>query len=187
MDTVHEEWRPVPGAAGRYSVSNLGRVRREVYADANGRVRPRGIVKGSADTCGYLRVRPYARPDRTVIAIHRLVAHAFHGPCPDGHEVNHIDGNRQNNRASNLEYVTHRDNVRHSWRLGNVRRDGEHNGRAKLTSAQARDVRFRVAAGESPRGIARSLGVADSTVHQIANGSKWRHAGGPIRRPIAES
>lgn len=57
MDTVHEEWRPVPGAADRYSVSNLGRVRREVFADSNGRVRPRGIVTGSADTCGYLRIR----------------------------------------------------------------------------------------------------------------------------------
>jgi len=173
MSTLQEEWRPAPGTDGRYSVSSLGRVRRESHADANGRLRPVGIVRGSADTCGYLRIRPYPRPNRTVVSIHRLVALAFLGPCPEGHEVNHIDGDRKNNRADNLEYVTHIENVRHAWRLGNVRRDGEHNGRAKLTADQVRAIRRRLTAGATQAEMCRAFGMSQSQIHAIAARKQW--------------
>lgn len=47
--------------------------------------------------------------------IHGLVAEAFLGPRPEGYQVDHKDGNRSNNHVSNLEYVTHRENIKRAW------------------------------------------------------------------------
>ena len=47
--------------------------------------------------------------------IHRLVAEAHLGPRPKGYEINHIDEDKQNNVLSNLEYVTHTENMRKYW------------------------------------------------------------------------
>ena len=52
--------------------------------------------------------------------VHKLVAAAFIGPRPEGLEINHIDGDHQNNAASNLEYCTQSENMKHAVRLGLV-------------------------------------------------------------------
>ena len=49
---------------------------------------------------------------------HKLVTRAFLGECPDGMEVNHIDGDKTNNRLDNLEYVTHSRNMVHAFESG---------------------------------------------------------------------
>ena len=107
-----EEWRPVAGYDGLYSVSNLGRIRRERPVPArlliprwNSRRRYAALHLPGGDR--YLHV---------------LVAEAFLGPCPKGKEANHRDGDRKNNAASNLEYMTHSQNIRHALRLGLRRR-----------------------------------------------------------------
>jgi len=58
--------------------------------------------------------------------VHRLVAVTFLGDIPEGHEVNHKDGNKQNNDGFNLEYVTHKDNIIHSFK--SFRRSGRLKG-----------------------------------------------------------
>lgn len=52
------------------------------------------------------------------LCVHVLVAHAFLGPCPPDHEVNHKDGDKANNRWDNLEYLTHAENMQHAVRIG---------------------------------------------------------------------
>jgi HNH endonuclease len=51
-------------------------------------------------------------------AVHQLVAEHFNGPCPDGLEVNHLNGWKSKNWASNLEYATPKQNIDHAWRTG---------------------------------------------------------------------
>jgi hypothetical protein len=115
-----EEWRPFPDErfADSYEVSSHGRVRRIRW---NGRTydRPTKLTP-SVTKDGYLRARLCIGSEchRVTFSVHRLVMAAFVGPCPDGMVVNHIDGDKQNNTLGNLEYVTHKENVRHAFAIG---------------------------------------------------------------------
>ena len=76
----------------------------------------RGVrkLKCTTDPNGYLRVFLLKDGHRFSASVHRLVAETF-VPNPENKpEVNHIDGNKQNAKASNLEWVTHSENIRHS-------------------------------------------------------------------------
>lgn len=108
VSTEKEIWKPVVGHERWYCVSSLGRVRRR----ARGRgTWPGTIRKLHADRYGYPRVVLNVDRVRRAYSVHSLVAAAFIGPCPDGMEVDHIDRDRTNNRASNLRYVTHAVNL----------------------------------------------------------------------------
>lgn len=120
-----------------------------IYADGRigqkrspGRLVAPYTVKG-----GYRRVTLNLPTGRAGKLVHVLVAEAFLGPKPEGMEVNHKDGDKNNNAASNLEYVSPSANVRHSLRvLGVERARGEASGTARLTEAAVRDIRTRAAA-----------------------------------------
>src|SRR3972149_1183846 len=99
-DLPSEEWRPVVGWEGWYEVSNLGRVRRikEAAGTRRGHIL-RWAVGGKPP---YPRVFLCREGKVLTKRVHRLVAEAFLGPCPEGQEVNHKDGDKANPRASNL-------------------------------------------------------------------------------------
>lgn len=100
------EWRDVTGFEGRYQVSSDGRVR-----NSKGHIL---TPTNKSDRYNCVRLYSGGRKDYVDMLIHRLVAEAFL-ERPDGdYEVNHIDGNRYNNDVSNLEWVTHRENMRHA-------------------------------------------------------------------------
>lgn len=168
-----EGWVPIPGLEGRYEASTHGRLR--WVGPVIGRAYPGKVIAGHANQDGYRQLRPYPRPNRRPVRVHQLIALAFLGPCPDGCEVNHIDGNRENNAPWNLEYVTHADNIRHTWALGNIRRDGEFNGRARLTPDDVRSIRKRAAAGASQRKLAREFGVGQTAISRIVQRKSWRN------------
>ena len=98
---------PSEGLKGRkpggWQVSSEGRCR-----NSRG-----GISHGSLASSGYCVVGVCGRK----FQVHRLVAHAFLGAPPSeaAWEVNHIDGNGSNNRIDNLEWVSHSENIRHSY------------------------------------------------------------------------
>ncbi len=108
-----EVWKPV--LDGWYEVSNLGTVRR--LKPGRG-TRVGWVQRIWLDNYGYQMVGPYIAGKRIRAKVHRLVAGAFIGPCPPGKEVNHKDGDKTNNRADNLEYLTKSENVLHSYRNG---------------------------------------------------------------------
>lgn len=66
---------------------------------------------GHPSIIGYEKVMHNGREE----AVHRIVAEVVHGPCPDGKNVNHVDGVKSNNRPDNLEYATQSEQVAHSY------------------------------------------------------------------------
>ena len=101
MDTVWENVK----SGHDYIVSNTGRVRR-IGSDKD---------KVPKTNKRYDQVDLYKDGKRTSKAVHILVAEAF-VPNPDNKpEVNHKDGNKHNNHADNLEWVTHKENCEHAW------------------------------------------------------------------------
>lgn len=125
---------------------------------------------------GYLRVTLTIDGQRRGFLVHVLVAECFRGPKPDGHEVNHVDGDKTHNAASNLEYVTPSANVRHSLdHLGVQRAKGSRNGAARLTEAIVREMRERASQGEPVAALAREFNVNTTTAHRAIVRTNWRH------------
>lgn len=108
-----EKWADIPGWEGLYQISDLGRLK-SFKVDPSGTIMSTVNKKG-----GYLSTVLCAKGrTRQSEKIHRLVAKAFI-PNPDGKpEVNHKDCNRQNNRASNLEWATRTENYAHAKENG---------------------------------------------------------------------
>lgn len=66
------------------------------------------------NSCGYIQYPIFGHP----VFSHKLVAFKYLGPKPEGHEINHIDGDKTNNHYSNLEWVTKSENIRKSYAMG---------------------------------------------------------------------
>ena len=174
--TKSENWLPVVGYEGMYSVGDLGRVRSEVriVARSDGgalSVRER-ILKVGRDGGGYLHVTLFAGSERKIRYVAHLVAAAFIGPRPHKYEVCHNDGDKTNNAASNLRYDTRTGNSADKVIHGTHNR-GSRNGAAKLNESQAfavfHDKRIQ-------RVIAKNYGVSQITVSQIKTGKNWASA-----------
>jgi hypothetical protein len=108
---MKETFKPVIGYEGRYEVSNLGNVKSTV------RVKER-VLKQVPTSVGYYQVNLSDGNKFTCYHTHRLVAKAFIQNPENKRQVNHKDGNKQNNTLSNLEWVTPSENGKHSYRLG---------------------------------------------------------------------
>lgn len=105
---------------------------------------------------------------------HRLVAEAFI-PNPENKPfVNHIDGNKLNNDVSNLEWVTHEENMEHAKNFSLVHR-GERNAKAILTEEIVEQVCKMLEYGFRNKDISESTGVSKYNVSLIRAGTCWRH------------
>jgi hypothetical protein len=139
----------------------------------------RGAVAGRVLTAkkksnGYRQVDLSRNDTKDRRLIHQLVAAAFLPARPSAcHHPNHIDGDKANNVAGNLEWATRAENAAHAARLGlTARLAGERNGRAKLTAAQAEEIRA-LKGSVGQREIAIRYGVARSLVQRIHQGKAW--------------
>lgn len=103
-------WRELRGYEGLYEVSNLG----EVKSLRSGR----NLTK-CEQVGGYFRVKVSKRGKAKSILVHRAVLEAFVGPCPEGMETRHLDGNPKNNRLDNLVWGTSQQNKLDTARQGN--------------------------------------------------------------------
>ena len=122
-----EQWLPIPGYESFYEVSNVGRVRSFTRQCWNGKVfrtQPGRLLKIHVDKHGYehLILNAGAGTIRNHF-VHRLVANVFvaHPDDQAAIEVNHLDGNKRNNRATNLEWATRKENAVYSYAAGLLR------------------------------------------------------------------
>lgn len=109
---MSEEWRPINGFEGLYEISSYGRVK-SFKSHPSGK-----ILKTSLDSNGYPKISLSKNGAKKDATVHRLVAETYL-PRVDGKTcVNHIDGNKANNRLDNLEWCTYSENIKHALRTG---------------------------------------------------------------------
>lgn len=107
-----EEWKDIEGYEGMYQVSNLGRVRSfKKYREGR-------ILKSFPDPNGYLKVSLSKNNKLKNHRVHRLVAIHFIPNPQNKSQVNHIDGNKQNDNVNNLEWSTPSENGKHAYKIG---------------------------------------------------------------------
>ena len=160
-----EYWAVFPDFP-RYEVSTHGRVRRA----SNGY-----LMKMPRDKDGYSRLM--LSPGRKQIRVCRAVAVTFL-PNPEGKPfVNHIDGVRDNDSVSNLEWATASENARHAFAIGN--HSGEIMGRAQavLTDDQVREIRSPTLERGGVTRLAKQFGIGAKHASRVRNGGdgvyKW--------------
>lgn len=179
---VKEVWKPVVGFQGKYEVSSIGRVRSLIQQPS----KHREFMRTRTCKDGRLLVVIYGPPCKQhTRSVHRLVAEAFIGPRPVGKQVNHKNGDFLDNRAENLEYVTHLENVLHSWDVAkhckakgrriaaSARVIGEKNPSCKLTANQVEEIRSLLGTVRR-KVLAERFGVCRQTIDGICNGARWK-------------
>lgn len=115
-----EEWRPIPGYEGIYEVSSFGRIKglRRAFDSSYGNRKRTGYTKERiikshpANGHGYIHVKLSVGGVNKIHKVHRLVAFAFLGKCRL--HVDHKDERRTHNAVWNLQYLSHRDNIKKS-------------------------------------------------------------------------
>ncbi len=163
MSEVKETWRPFP-LNPEMLVSDLGRL-----------LGPKRVpFIGAKNSRGYMTARTRVNGKNKMFLVHRMVALAFYGASDL--EVNHINGNKEDNRLMNLEYVTRSENMRHAFALGiYIGSKGSTNPTAKITEAVAKKVKEMLAAGTMGSVISKELGISYYTVSNIKRGRHWKH------------
>lgn len=105
--------------------------------------------------------------------LHRLICEAYNGPCPEGMECRHIDGNKNNNAASNLIWGTKDENEKDKL-LHKTMLFGEKNPMAKLSENAVKDMReYRQKTGDSYAKIAEIFGVSAMTAYRAITKQSW--------------
>ena len=179
---MKEEWRDIKGFEGKYMVSNLGRVKSLNYR----RTGKEKIMEGIDNGYGYLFVNLYRGGKSKQCLVHRLVATAF---CenPSGYtELNHIDENKQNNRADNLEYCSRSYNLNYGTRNKKVaeklrgrKQTEEHiKKRSKPVFSVDKESGL-IMWWASARDAERQTGINNSNIIQCCKG-KIKSAGGHV-------
>ena len=185
METRTEEWRAVAGYEGLYEVSNLGRVRslgRTIMRNTRwGTVKPytikprvlkHKICQGGYHQVGLFDIDGVSKPFK----VHRLVAQYFVSNPDNLNEVNHKDEDKANNRADNLEWVTHIANCNYGTRN---ERSAVNSGRqVEQLTRDGHHVAFYQSASEASRttGIGRkNINECLRLRSQTAGGYRWKY------------
>lgn len=171
-----EHWKQLIRWESIYEISDLGRIRR---VDGNNCAKVGYILKPIYLDSGYtsIRLRYKGRTERKLI--HSYVMEAFVGERPNGYEINHINGNRSDNRLCNLEYCTPSQNKLHSYNILGRKPSsarGEANAKSKLTEYQVTTIRrLYSGGGVSQQSIANQYGITQNMVSKIVLKQCWKH------------
>lgn len=150
------------------------------YVTDDGRVwseKSKRFLSTQKDKDGYLKVRLRSNDlpaeGRHRYSVHRLVLENF---CPvenmENLQVNHIDGNKENNNLYNLEWVSCKQNISHA--INNKLRAGI-NGAAKLTKEQVKEIYIRSHKGEKNINLAKEFNLHPDSIGRIKNQKLWRN------------
>lgn len=183
-----EVWKDIKGYEGIYQVSNMGKIRSltRVVIDKNGiQKNIKGkTLKLSTTTQGYKAVVFKKDGKNKNFRVHRLVAQAFIKNYESKPYVNHIDGNKKNNKASNLEWCTNSENMKHAFAIGlkvpsnpnkNGKRQGSLHSLSKLSDIEVMEIRRKYKDGASLSLLSEDFHVTKENVSSIVRGDTWKH------------
>lgn len=171
---MKEIWKDIESYEGMYQVSSLGRVKslsRRCSTHWGTRLVPEKLLCPNVKEAGYLCLDLHKDGKSKEFSIHRLVAQAFI-PNPNNlPEVNHKDGDKQNNCVDNLEWCTNLDNVRHAIQNGLISRAQLSHFQKCGTSAVSKKVICLNTSMvfDSLNAAGRYFNVSSSTIFNIIN------------------
>lgn len=169
-----EIYKPIEGYPG-YLVSNFGDVQSCWTRGKSSRMISHWrSLKQHFSTGGYARISIQRNSEPFTLTISRLVLKAFVGPCPEGMECRHLDGNQKNNRLDNLRWGTHIENEADKTSHG-TRPYGANNVMAKITDDDVREIRRLCESGHKPRDVAKIFGMTQPNISCIARRFTWKH------------
>lgn len=169
-----EKWKAIPGYRGVYLVSDHGNVKR-VKARKKHPVKDGALSPYRGGRYPIIILHKGNRGLMKCFTVHNLVCKSFIGPRPKGKEVNHIDGDKNNNRLSNLEYISRAENIRHAVNM-NLFPKGSKSPVSKLTEKAVLMIRFMYSKGSVTQAdIGRLFKVSSDNVSLIVNRRTWKH------------
>lgn len=168
---MEETWKPVNNFEGCYEVSNLGRVRSVeriiTYSDGRAYKYEQRILNQTLNKKrGYFYVKLSKNMKTKNVQVHRVVAETFLQNKNNKNVVNHIDGNKQNNKVSNLEWISSKENSEHAVKKG-LTKSGHLSHRARFSKEEVLEMRRKYTSGVRQTDIAKEYGTDDSTMFAI--------------------
>lgn len=174
-----DDIRPIPSCDG-YFASSSG----DIYSSR--RTSTLRKLNGKMDKFGRVLVSVKFGGKFCWKLAHRLVLEAFVGPCPDGMECRHLNGNPSDNRVENLAWGTHRENMHDKFAHGTTRPGeqhwtrfkperiarGERSGQRVLSEAQVVEI---IKSPLACKELARIYGVTAGSIGRIKRGLEWAH------------
>ena len=157
-------WKKIPCVNNKYVANEFGQIKK---IDSN-------LIKSTyKDKQGYERVGIYFNNKDNSFRVHNLVMNAFYGEKPfDKAEINHIDGDKMNNKLENLEWCTAKENCKHAVENGAYPKSEDlHNAKYKETDII--NMYWLYKSGYSINDIAVIYNEKNANITRIIDGSRW--------------
>lgn len=171
--------KPIKGFEDLYEVDNMGYIislPRLVPTPTTTYITKERKTKGYKNKKGYL-VFDFRRHGGPITLVHRLVAQAFIPNPENKPQVNHINGDKTDNRVENLEWCTNGENQTHAF-ANNLQRGNFNHPNSKLSYNDVVYIKNNYQKGKlgfGIRNLAKKFGVCDGTIKQIIQGKSYRN------------
>lgn len=176
---MNEIWKPVKGYEGLYEVSNYGKIKSLRRWSGSCYKKETELSTKRLSKDGYVRIALSKDNKKHETKMHRIVAEHFIENLNNKQTVNHIDGNKLNNRVDNLEWADRHEQLVHAYSLGlkkSIR--GTDNNQSKLTKEDVEYIRENYKRQSTEFGtvaLSKKYGVSNRVIGLITRGLSYKN------------